>query len=94
MDQNEPTYEEAMEQLESIITSIEEGKIGLEEIVEECEKGARLLRRCRSILTEAEARIQKLQLGEDGRLSPVSMEPPDEETQTPPEDDPADGVVF
>jgi exodeoxyribonuclease VII small subunit len=76
MTSKEPTYEEAMEQLESIITSIEEGKIGLEKIVEECEKGATLLRRCRSILTEAEARIQKLQLAEDGGLTPVPMEPP------------------
>ncbi len=78
MAKKEPTYEESMEQLEAIITSIEEGEIGLEKIVDECEKGAKLLQRCRSILTEAEARIEKLQLDQDGNLTPTSMDPPAE----------------
>ena len=57
-------------QLEAIVTSIEQGKIGLQESIAQYEKGMRLLQYCRSVLTDAEAKIQQLQLGADGNCSP------------------------
>lgn len=76
-EKREPTFEEALEQLESIVTAIEEGKIGLEDAVAEYERGVKLLRRCQSILARAETRIQQLQVAEDGSVSTTPMAGPD-----------------
>jgi len=70
------TYEEALNQLESIVSAIEEGKIGLEATIAEHEKAMRLFRYCRSILTEAERKIQQLQATDDGNLTTGPLEPP------------------
>ena len=69
------TFEEALAQLEAIVTAIEEGKIGLQDAIVEYEKGMRLIRHCRGILSEAEAKIQQLQVADDGKLSPAPMPP-------------------
>jgi exodeoxyribonuclease VII small subunit len=75
----QPTFEEALSQLEAIASAIEEGKIGLQDSITEYEKGMKLIRHCRSILAEAEARIQQLQVAEDGRVSTKPLESPPEE---------------
>ncbi len=72
----QPTFEEALTQLESIVSAIEEGKIGLEASISEYEKGMRLIRYCRSILAEAEGKIQQLQVADDGGISTGPVEPP------------------
>ena len=71
-----PTFEEALAQLGAIVTAIEEGKTGLQDAVVEYEKGMSLIRHCRGILDAAEARIQQLQVAEDGKLaaSPTTPE--------------------
>ena len=69
-----PTFEEALAQLGKIVTAIEEGKIGLQDAVVEYEKGMKLIQHCRSVLADAEAKVQKLQLDAEGRLTPI--EPP------------------
>lgn len=51
------SFEQAMERIEAIIERIESGRAGLEESIREYEAGARLLRRCREILTSAELRV-------------------------------------
>lgn len=53
-------FEQAIEQLEQIIEGIESGDIGLEEGLAQYEKGMKLIRRCRAILTAAEKRIAEL----------------------------------
>jgi exodeoxyribonuclease VII small subunit len=72
----ELTFEQALAQLESIVSAIEQGKIGLQESISEYEKGIKLLRRCRAVLADAEMKIQQLQLGDDGKLTPAPMAPP------------------
>ena len=74
--ENKLTFEEARAQLEAIATAVEQGDIGLEELVAHYEKGKRLEKYCRTLLAEAEAKIQKLQLAEDGSLTPEPMEAP------------------
>ena len=54
------TYEDAVEELEGIIAQIESGEIGLEQSIRRYERGAVLLKRCRSILNEAEQRVTRL----------------------------------
>ena len=62
---DELSYEEAIEELESLIERIEQGRIGLEESLGEYRRGAALLKRCRSILDVAEQQIDEM-AGEDG----------------------------
>lgn len=72
------SFEQARAELETIIAAIEQGKFGLEEMIAQSERAKRLHDHCKRILTEAEARIQKLQLADDGTATTVPMEqPPD-----------------
>jgi len=60
-------FEKAVERLEQIVEAIEQGKIGLEESIEKFEEGMGLIRQCRTVLDDAELKIQKLQsAGPDG----------------------------
>jgi exodeoxyribonuclease VII small subunit len=52
------SFEQATEELESIIERIEQGEIGLEESLSERKRGERLIRRCRAILDAAEQELQ------------------------------------
>ena len=70
------SFEDALTQLEAIVRDVEEGKIGLEDSIRRYEEGVKLLRRCRSILAEAEMKIQKLQTTAEGE---VRAEPFDSE---------------
>ncbi len=75
MSKAEPRFEDAMKRLEAIVQSIEQGKIGLEESIRQYEEGMALIKRCRTVLTEAEMKIQHLQAsGSDG----VQPAPPTE----------------
>lgn len=72
--QQEPTFEEALQEAEAIVTRIESGQIGLEESIRQFEKAMGLLRRCRDILKKAEQRVEELsgqltdlESGGDGR---------------------------
>ncbi len=67
MSKNEPTFEDAMKRLETIVQSIEQGKIGLEDSIKQYEEGMGLIKRCRTVLADAEMKIQHLQAsGPDG----------------------------
>jgi exodeoxyribonuclease VII small subunit len=76
--ESEPTFEQSLAQLEGIVHAIEEGKIGLQEAIEQYEKGMKLVQRCREMLAEAETKIQRLQVSDDNRLTRVPMEMPEE----------------
>lgn len=56
----DPTFEQAMAQLESIVERIESGEAGLEQSIAEYEKGVALVKRCREILGKAEQRVAEL----------------------------------
>ncbi len=66
-----PSFEEALEQLEGIVHQLEEGEIGLDESLEQYEKGVKLLRRCYDLLHRAERRIELLS-GVDAEGNPIS----------------------
>ena len=51
------TYETKTEQLRLIIAKIEDGKTGLDESMRLYEQGAVLVKRCETMLAEAEVRI-------------------------------------
>ena len=66
-------FERAIEELESIVKRLEEGKVPLEESVAIYERGEALKRRCEELLAQAEARVNKLVLDTKGQ--PSSTEP-------------------
>lgn len=74
----EPSFEAMLTELEAVVTAVEEGKIGLEEVIDQYEKGMKLIQRGRALLAQAEARIQTLQAAEDGTLRTSSVESPGE----------------
>jgi exodeoxyribonuclease VII small subunit len=69
-DEKQPTFAQAIEQLETIITEIEDGEVDLEESIERYEKGIALIKSCRTILAQAEQKIQKLTEADSGQLTP------------------------
>ena len=69
------TFERAMEELETIVKRLEDGKVPLEESVTIYERGEALKRRCEDVLRQAEARVDKITTDASGR--PVGAEPLD-----------------
>ena len=61
------TFEKAIEELESIVKRLEEGKVPLEESVAIYERGEALKRRCEELLAQAEARVNKIVLDASGK---------------------------
>ncbi len=68
------TFEEALEQLETIAERIEQGKIGLEESINQYERGMALVKQCRDILAKAELKIERLQPRADGTVETTPFE--------------------
>lgn len=54
------SFEEAIKELTGIVGRIEEGKIPLQNSLEQYEKGMSLIKHCRGILQDAEKRIEKI----------------------------------
>jgi len=69
-DDREPTFEEAMAELEAIAEAVDDGRIGLEDAIAQYERGTRLIRHCRAILARAEAKVHQLRIDENGTLVP------------------------
>ena len=69
------SFERAMEELESLVTRLEGGKVPLEESVTIYERGESLKRRCEELLRQAEARVDRITTDADGQA--VGTEPLD-----------------
>ena len=53
-------FEDAIGQLERIVSDIETGDVSLETSLEQYEKGMALIKHCRGILQKAEKKIEKI----------------------------------
>jgi exodeoxyribonuclease VII small subunit len=71
------SFEKALSELEGIVARLERGDVGLEESIAIYERGEALKAHCERLLKQAEARIEKITLGADGR--PRGTEPLDVE---------------
>ena len=69
------SFERAIEELETIVRRLEDGKVPLEESVAIYERGEALKRRCEELLRQAEARVEKITLDASGK--PAGTEPLD-----------------
>lgn len=59
-------FENSMEELEGVVKKLEEGKLTLNESIEEFERGMALVKECREELTKAKQKVTSiLQSGEE-----------------------------
>ncbi len=65
----EPTFEEALQQLEAVVEKLESGEASLEESIALFEQGMTLAKLCEGKLNWAAAKIQELVANEDGTLT-------------------------
>ena len=57
------TFEQSMEDLESLVEAMEEDQLPLEELVANYEKGAGLIHHCEQLLAAAQKRIALIEVG-------------------------------
>lgn len=66
-------FEEALEELEELVTSMEDGELNLEESLQAFEKGIKLTRECQTALKNAEQKVQVL-LNENGDTEEIELD--------------------
>lgn len=85
------SFEQAMDQLDTIVTAMESGEIGIEESIARYEEAMQLATHCRKILESAEQRIRKIQLDSTNELRISEFEAPHGAGADDEEDPDADG---
>jgi exodeoxyribonuclease VII small subunit len=70
----EPTFEQALSELEAVVAAMEEDQLPLEELVSNYEKGSALLARCESVLLSAKQRLERIADQPAGDSSPPAAE--------------------
>jgi exodeoxyribonuclease VII small subunit len=71
------SFEKALAALEEIVAKLESGRVDLEESIKIYERGEALRKHCETKLAEAEARIEKITLGANGKptgTAPLDVE--------------------
>jgi exodeoxyribonuclease VII small subunit len=74
--QPEFNFEEALEELERLVSSMEEGELSLEDSMTAFEKGIKLTRECQTALQKAEQKVQIL-LNESGETQAFDVKDED-----------------
>jgi exodeoxyribonuclease VII small subunit len=69
LDVKKLSFERAIEELETIVKRLEDGKVPLEESVAIYERGEALKRRCEELLRQAEARVDKITTDATGQVT-------------------------
>jgi len=67
------SFEDALRRLEEIVRTLEKGEAPLDQSIELYQEGDRLKRHCEARLKEAQARIEQIALGSDGK--PAGLKP-------------------
>ena len=73
-DEKEKSFEEELKRLEEIVRSLEKGDAPLAESLGLFEEGTALVKRCGSLLEEAEQRVTAVRKTEDGSPAEVPFE--------------------
>lgn len=63
------SFERAIEELETIVKRLEDGKVPLEESVAIYERGEALKGRCEELLRQAEAKVDRITTDASGRVT-------------------------
>lgn len=70
-------FEEAVDELEQILGTIEAGELGLEDTLLKYERGSFLIQHCRQVLDSAEKQIELISKGPDGAVVAQPLETPE-----------------
>ena len=68
----ELSFEDALAELEQIVKTLEQGSAPLDESIALYQRGDRLKRHCETRLKAAQARIEQIAVGADGKPSGVT----------------------
>ncbi|MGN7438810.1 MAG: exodeoxyribonuclease VII small subunit [Alcanivorax sp.] len=66
---NQLSFEEALVELEGIVRSLETGEAALEDSITAYERGTELKQHCEKKLKDAQAKIEKISIANDGTPS-------------------------
>lgn len=69
------SFEDALGELETIVKGLERGDIGLEDSIKAYERGSELRAHCETKLRDAQAKIEKISVAKDGKLSTQPLDP-------------------
>jgi exodeoxyribonuclease VII small subunit len=67
------SFEDAMRELEKVVSDLERGDVALEESIALYQRGAELKKHCETKLKAAEEKVAQITLGEDG--TPSGLKP-------------------
>ena len=73
--EQEPTFEQAMERLEEIVSAMEGERMALDEMVCSYEEGMRLLKVCRMRIDTARRRVEMIVAETEGKASLAPFDP-------------------
>ncbi len=62
------SFEEALGELETIVRTLETGEAALEDSISSYERGALLKKHCQEKLRDAQAKIEKISINQDGSI--------------------------
>ena len=82
----EPSFEKALENLESIVEELEEGNLSLDETLKKFEEGIKLSRLCEKKLKQAQKKVSMLTRDKDGNLKEAPFAEQEEPGHTGEED--------
>lgn len=71
------SFEQALVELEKIVSGLETGESALEESIEAYERGIALKKHCENKLRDAQAKIEKISLTQDGTVTTQPLDPED-----------------
>ena len=74
MVEDEPTFKEAIEELEKITDSLESGELELEKSLGLFERGVELIKYCQDSLDTAQAKVELLVDSLEGEIESVPLE--------------------
>ena len=63
------SFEQALRELEDVVRRLETGEVPLEESIDLYERGEQLRKHCQARLDAAQARIEKIVAGPDGKAA-------------------------
>lgn len=75
MSEKNKTFEESLTELEELVSAMESGNMGLEEMVVAFEKGQKLVKTCGQRLNEVEKRIEVIKKGASESVATSPLPP-------------------
>jgi len=69
------SFEDALEELETIVRKLEAGEAPLEDSIAAYERGTALKRHCEDKLREAQIKIEKISISDDNTINTQPLDP-------------------